>query len=166
MLMQEEREQIVEYGKKMSADRLTSGTSGNISIYNAEKGYMAISPSGIGYFDVKPEDVVIMDLDANIVDGDKKPSSEWALHTAMYKTKPECRAVVHTHSMYCTVFATLRQPLRAAHYVIADAGVDEVPCAPYAHTEHRSLRKQLLIQSVTATQFCLLTTVCSLAAEA
>ena len=84
--MQEEREQIVEYGKKMSADRLTSGTSGNISIYNAEKGYMAISPSGIGYFDVKPEDVVIMDLDANIVDGDKKPSSEWALHTAMYKT--------------------------------------------------------------------------------
>ena len=43
MLMQEEREQIVEYGKKMSADRLTSGTSGNISIYNAEKGYMAIS---------------------------------------------------------------------------------------------------------------------------
>ena len=131
MLMQEEREQIVEYGKKMSADRLTSGTSGNISIYNAEKGYMAISPSGIGYFDVKPEDVVIMDLDANIVDGDKKPSSEWALHTAMYKTKPECRAVVHTHSMYCTVFATLRQPLRAAHYVIADAGVDEVPCAPY-----------------------------------
>ena len=50
--MQEEREQIVEYGKKMSADRLTSGTSGNISIYNAEKGYMAISPSGIGYFDV------------------------------------------------------------------------------------------------------------------
>ena len=68
MLMQEEREQIVEYGKKMSADRLTSGTSGNISIYNAEKGYMAISPSGIGYFDVKPEDVVIMDLDANIVE--------------------------------------------------------------------------------------------------
>ena len=52
MLMQEEREQIVEYGKKMSADRLTSGTSGNISIYNAEKGLMAISPSGIGYFDV------------------------------------------------------------------------------------------------------------------
>ena len=47
MLMQEEREQIVEYGKKMSADRLTSGTSGNISIYNAEKGYMAISPPGI-----------------------------------------------------------------------------------------------------------------------
>ena len=101
MLMQEEREQIVEYGKKMSADRLTSGTSGNISIYNAEKGYMAISPSGIGYFDVKPEDVVIMDLDANIVDGDKKPSSEWALHTAMYKQNQNVEPLfIHT---LCTV---------------------------------------------------------------
>lgn len=131
MLMQEEREQIVEYGKQMSAARLSAGTSGNISIYNKEKELMAISPSGIGYFETKPEDVVIMDLDANVVDGDKKPSSEWALHTAMYKTKPECRAVVHTHSMYCTTFAVLNQPLRASHYVIGDAGVATVPCAPY-----------------------------------
>lgn len=131
MLLQAEREQIVEYGKKMSAEKLSTGTSGNISIYDAEKGLMAISPSGIGYFDVTPEDVVVMDLDANVVEGTRKPSSEWALHTAMYKTKPDCRAVVHTHSMYCTVFAVLNQPLKAAHYVIGDAGVATVPCAPY-----------------------------------
>ncbi len=131
MLLQKEREQIVEYGKKMSAQGLSSGTSGNISIYNAEEKLMAISPSGVGYFDTKPEDIVIMDLEANVVEGDKKPSSEWALHTAMYKSKPDCRAVVHTHSMYCTVFASLRQPLRAVHYVLADAGVSVVPCAPY-----------------------------------
>ncbi len=131
MLLQEEREQIVAYGKKMSADRLSTGTSGNISIYNAEKELMAISPSGIGYFDTAPEDIVIMDLEANIVEGTKKPSSEWALHTAMYKAKPDCRAVVHAHSMYCTVFAILNQPLKAVHYVIGDAGVATVPCAPY-----------------------------------
>ena len=53
MLMQEERELVVEYGKKMSADRLSTGTSGNISIYNAEKGLMAISPSGMDYFSTK-----------------------------------------------------------------------------------------------------------------
>lgn len=131
MLLQEEREQIVEYGKKMSADKLSTGTSGNISIYNAEKGLMAISPSGIGYFDIKPEDVVVMDLEANVVEGERKPSSEWALHTAMYQTKPDCRAVVHAHSMYCTVFAVLNRPLRAVHYVIGDAGAATVPCAPY-----------------------------------
>lgn len=131
MLMEAERVQVVEFGKKMSASGLSTGTSGNISIYNAEKGLMAISPSGVGYFETNPEDVVIMDLKGNVVDGTKKPSSEWALHTAMYKVKPECGAVVHTHSMYCTVFATLQQPLRAAHYVIGDAGVATVPCAPY-----------------------------------
>ena len=139
MVLQEEREQIVEYGKRMSGDGLSAGTSGNISIYNAEKGWMAISPSGIGYFDTKPEDVVIMDLDAEIIDGARKPSSEWALHAAMYKAKQDCRAVVHTHSMYCTVFAALRQPLKAAHYVIADAGVDTVPCAPYCTFGTREL---------------------------
>ena len=115
MLMQEERELIVEYGKKLSASGLCPGTSGNISIYNAEKNLMAISPSGMDY----------------IVDGSRKPSSEWALHTIFYKHKPEARAVVHTHSAYCTTFAVLNQPIRAVHYVIGDANTDVVPCAPY-----------------------------------
>ena len=119
MLMQEERELVVEYGKRMSADRLSTGTSGNISVYNAEKGLMAISPSGMDYFSTKPEDVVITDLAANIVDGARKPSSEWALHTTFYQHKPHARAVV------------LGQPIRAVHYVIGDAGTATVPCAPY-----------------------------------
>ena len=121
MLMQEERELVVEYGRKMSTDRLSTGTSGNISVCNAEKGLMAISPSGMDYFSTTPEDVVITDLEANIVDGVRKPSSEWALHTAFYRHKPHARAVVHTHSMYCTTFAVLGQPLRAVHYAIGDS---------------------------------------------
>ena len=131
MLMQEERELVVEYGKKMSAARLSTGTSGNISIYNAEKGLVAISPSGMDYFSTTPEDVVILDLDGNVVDGKRKPSSEWALHTTFYKHKPHARAVVHTHSVYCTTLAVLGEPIRAVHYVIGDAGAAEVPCAPY-----------------------------------
>lgn len=131
MLMREERELVVEYGRRMSADRLCTGTSGNISIYDPERGLMAISPSGIGYFDTRPEDVVVTDLEAGIVEGTRKPSSEWALHALFYKNKPHIRAVVHTHSMYCTTFAVLGRPLRAVHYAIADAGAAEVPCAPY-----------------------------------
>lgn len=73
MLMQEERELVVEYGKKMSAARLSTGTSGNISIYNAEKGLVAISPSGMDYFSTTPEDVVILDLDGKVVDGKRNP---------------------------------------------------------------------------------------------
>ena len=131
MLMQEERELVVEYGKKMSAARLSTGTSGNISIYNAEEGLVALSPSGMDYFSTTPEDVVILDLDAKVVDGKRKPSSEWALHTKFYQRHPAARAVVHTHSMYCTTLACLGKPLEAVHYAIGAAGTARIPVAPY-----------------------------------
>lgn len=133
MLMQEERELIVEIGKLMSSSGLCPGTSGNQSIYNPELGLMAIKPSGITYDETKPEDVVIMDLESHIVDGNRKPSSEWDLHTVFYKNKPNCHAVVHTHSAFCTTFACLGMPIQAVHYVLADANTHEIPCAPY-HT--------------------------------
>ena len=131
MLLREEREQVVEYGKRMSADGLSKGTSGNISVFNEKEGLMAISPSGIGYFETEPEDVVLIDLESNIVDGDRKPSSEWALHTELYKAKPHARGVVHTHSIYCTTFAVLRKPILSVHYVMADAKSAVIPCADY-----------------------------------
>ena len=159
MLMQEERELVVEYGRKMSTDRLSTGTSGNISVCNAEKGLMAISPSGMDYFSTTPEDVVITDLEANIVDGVRKPSSEWALHTAFYRHKPHARAVVHTHSMYCTTFAVLGQPLRAVHYAIGDTGAATVPCAPYRLFGTAELAEAAIRPAAAAaTPFCWATT--------
>ena len=131
MLLEKERELVAEYGRKMSAAGLSTGTSGNLSICDRERGLMAISPSGMDYFSIAPEDVVVTDLDARIVEGARKPSSEWALHTAFYRRKPEMRGVIHTHSMYCTTFAVLGLPIRAVHYAMADAGAPEIPCAPY-----------------------------------
>ncbi len=132
MLMEKARQDIVDFGKQMSSAGLTKGTAGNISVYDPETGYMAISPSGIGYFETEPEDVVIMTLDGEIVEGNRKPSSEYGLHAIVYKLRPEARGVVHTHSKYCTALACMREPLKAVHYVLASAGVAEVPCAPYA----------------------------------
>ena len=137
----EEKKELVEYGKKMSAEGLSSGTSGNLSIYLKEEGVVLITPSGIGYFDTKPEDIVAMDLEGNIIEGTRKPSSEWHLHTLFYKNKPEARAVVHTHSKFCTTLSTLRMPIKAVHYVIADAGTNEVPCAPYRRYGTEELAK-------------------------
>ncbi len=107
MLMQEEREALVEYGKKLSRARLCPGTSGNLSIYDPDSGLMAITPSGMDYFEPRPEDIVITDLDGNIVDGNRKPSSELNLHAAFYKRKTDVRAVVHTHSVFCTTLGIL-----------------------------------------------------------
>ena len=97
MLMENARSEIVEYGKKVLSEGLTKGTAGNLSVYDPETGYMAISPSGIGYFDTKPEDVVIMDLKGNVIEGNKKPSSEHMLHAVIYECRPNARAVVHMH---------------------------------------------------------------------
>ena len=133
MLMQEEREQIVETGKQMSSSGLCPGTSGNQSVFNAELGLMAIKPSGIGYYETTPEDVVIMDLNGNKVDGPRKPSSEWDMHAEFYRKKNDCRAVVHTHSSFCATFACLRMPIQAVHYAIADANAYAIPCTDY-HT--------------------------------
>lgn len=131
MLMEDARKEIVEYGKRMSSAGLSVGTSGNISIYDPETGYMAISPSGLGYFDTTPEDVVVMDLDGNIIDGKRKPSSEHGLHTVVYRNRPEARAVVHTHSPYATSLACLHETLKPIHYVIMGSAVNEVPLVPY-----------------------------------
>lgn len=131
MLMQEEREQIVEYGKKLVTSSLTKGTGGNLSIYNREKGLMCISPSGIDYFQIKPEDVVVLDLHGKKVDGDKDPSSEYDMHRIFYANREDIDAIIHTHTMYATTLACLNWSLPPVHYMVALAGLD-VRCAKYA----------------------------------
>ncbi len=132
MLLEKERELVAAYGRKVYDANLTTGTTGNISLINREKNLIAISPSGMAYDEISPSDVVVVDLAMNVVDGTRLPSSEWALHTVFYQNRPDINAVIHTHSLYCTIFAALRQPLRAVHYEIAENGADTVPCAQYA----------------------------------
>lgn len=131
MIMQEEREQIVEYGKKLVTSNLTKGTGGNLSIYNREKGLICISPSGIDYFKIKPEDVVVLDLNGEKVDGDKEPSSECDMHRIFYANREDIDAIIHTHTMYATTLACLNWSLPPVHYMVALAGLD-VRCAKYA----------------------------------
>ena len=134
MKMERERALIAEFGKKMSSAGLSHGTAGNLSIFDKETGLMAISPSGVNYFDITPEDVVVVDLDGNVVDGHCKPSSEHGLHAGFYKAHSEngCGAVVHTHSNYATTLACMGEPIRAVHYVIAGSGTNEIPVCKYA----------------------------------
>lgn len=131
MKLRQERELLTEYGMRMSRAGLSVGTSGNLSVYVPEEGLMAITPSGLDYEATTPSDIVVMDLEAHVVEGERKPSSEWALHTKFYQRHPAARAVVHTHSMYCTTLACLGKPLEAVHYAIGAAGAARIPVAPY-----------------------------------
>ena len=132
MLLQNERQEVVKYCKMLIEHGLTKGTGGNISIFNRGKGLFAISPSGMDYFETEPEDVVVMDLKGKVVEGIRKPSSEHALHRIFYTDRDDINAVVHTHSVYSTVLAVLREDLPASSYLVAYAGGPNVRCGDYA----------------------------------
>lgn len=140
MLLQKEREDVVKYCQMLITHGLTKGTGGNISILNREEGLFAISPSGIDYFETEPEDIVVMNLKGEIVDGDRNPSSEHELHRIFYTDRDDIAAVVHTHSVYSTVLATLREGLPASSYLVAFSGYD-VRCAEYASYGSMELAK-------------------------
>ncbi|WP_408552971.1 L-fuculose-phosphate aldolase [Streptococcus suis] len=131
MFMEKERKELIKYGKKLVTEGLTKGTGGNLSVFNREKGLMAITPSGIDFFEIKEEDIVIMDLEGQVVEGEKLPSSEWYMHLIQYQKREDLDAVIHAHTTYGTVLAVLREPLPASHYMIAVAGKD-VRVADYA----------------------------------
>lgn len=131
MRLEAERRLVVEYGRKLLAANLTTGSGGNLSIYNRAEGLIAIKPSGIAYPDIQPEDVVVVKPDGSIVDGELKPSSEMSIHLALMRYRPDINAVIHTHSVYATTFACLNWEIPAVHYLMAYSG-KKVPLAAYA----------------------------------
>lgn len=131
MLLEKERVLVVEYGRKMLAAGLTTGTGGNLSIFNRAHGLMAISASGLNYLEAEADDVVLMDLDGNIVESKRKPSSEHGFHSILYRQRADINAVVHTHSVYATTVACMNMELPAVHYLVGFSG-KKVPLAPYA----------------------------------
>ena len=130
MLLEKERNEVVEYGKKLIDTGLTVGTFGNISVYNKEKNLMAISPSGMDYYKIEPKDVVVLDLDGNKIDGEEKPSSEYDMHRIFYQNRKDVNCVIHTHSTYSTTLACLGWKIPPLHYIVGYAG-REVNCIPY-----------------------------------
>ncbi len=102
------REMKMEIQKTASQafkEGLVAGTSGNVSMFDAENRVMGITPTNTAYQTMKPEDVVLMKLDGTIVEGCLKPSSEWRLHAGIYEHLDEARAVIHTHSPHASSFA-------------------------------------------------------------
>jgi len=131
MIMQKERELVRDYGRKLIETGLTTGTGGNISIYNRDRGLMAIKPTGIDYMEIEAEDIPIMDLEGNRIDGDKLPSSEFKMHAIFYKKRDDVQSVVHTHSTYSATISCMNWEIPPVHYLVAFAG-EKVPCADYA----------------------------------
>ena len=142
-MMMQEKEQVVRYGKKLIDRRLTTGSGGNISVCNREKNLVAISPSGLDYYETTPEDIVILDMDGNLVEGKHRPSSEAGMHLAFYKNRADVSGIVHTHSKFATAIACMGWELPAVHYLIGMAG-HRVRCTGYATYGSDELAKKAL----------------------
>ncbi|SLM30852.1 L-fuculose phosphate aldolase [Desulfamplus magnetovallimortis] len=131
----DERKEIVRLGLKMLNAGLTTGSGGNLSCYNREEGLIAITPSGVEYPDLTPEQILLMTPDGKICreNGAETglPSSEAGFHLDLYQSRPDVSAVVHTHSPYASTFACLNMEIPAVHYLVAFAG-KKVSVAPYA----------------------------------
>lgn len=145
MLLLEARKSIVEHGKKLIDTGLTVGTGGNISIFDRETGYMAISPSGVKYYEMKDEDVVIMDLQGNIIEGNLKPSTEHEMHSIVYKNRDDVNAMIHTHALYATTISCLNESLPAIDYLVAFSGGKDVRCAKYASFGTKEIAENALV---------------------
>ena len=96
---------VCQWAVKACQTGLFEGTCGNLSAYDREQNFVVITPSGLPYDQYTPENMVVIDLEGNVLEGAYKPSSEWIMHTMVYKEKPEVNAVLHTHSPYASSFA-------------------------------------------------------------
>ena len=105
MKYQEIREKVLAAAQQANAMGLIHGTCGNISMRDATDDVVAITPSNMPYDSLKPEDITVIDLHGNIVDGAYIPSSETPMHTAVYRARSDIRAIVQTHSLYATVMS-------------------------------------------------------------
>lgn len=132
MRLEKERKEIVAFGRKLLTSGLTAGTGGNLSIVNRKRNLVAITPSGVDYLEMSPEDVVLLGMEGEPVETSKyNPSSELLFHLALYRNRQDIQAIVHTHSVYATTLATLGWEIPAFHYLVAYSG-RKVPLAAYA----------------------------------
>ena len=127
-MLEELKKQVYEANMLLPAYKLITFTWGNVSGIDREKNLFVIKPSGVEYDELKPEDMVVVDLEGNVVEGDYNPSSDTATHLEIYKAFPKVMGVVHTHSSYATSWAQAGRAIPCYGTTHADYFYGEIPC--------------------------------------
>lgn len=127
-MLEELKRQVYEANMLLPKYGLVTFTWGNVSAIDRESGLFVIKPSGVEYESMKPEDMVVMDLNGNRVEGNLRPSSDTPTHLELYKAFPEIGGIVHTHSSYATSWAQAGRSIPCYGTTHADYIYGEVPC--------------------------------------
>jgi L-ribulose-5-phosphate 4-epimerase len=132
MLLQALREELFVLHAELPRNNLVAWTSGNISARDPESNLVVIKPSGIRFEHLAPENMVVVDIEGNLVEGDHKASSDTASHCFIYRQMPAVYGVVHTHSRYATAFAAVGRPIPCHTTAMGDEFGGEIPCGGFA----------------------------------
>ena len=124
------RQRVIDVALDLAHTGLSPQMSGNVSA-RFDGGFL-VTPSGVAYDDLLPDDLALMDFEGNVLDGQLPPSSEWQMHAGIYREREEVGGIVHAHSDYAVTLAVMHKDIPPFHYMVAVAGGRDIRCAPYA----------------------------------
>lgn len=127
-MLEELKQEVLKANLELPKRNLVTYTWGNVSGIDREKNLVVIKPSGVDYDTMKVEDLVVVDLDGNIVEGNLKPSSDTPTHLELYKEFDEIGGIVHTHSTWATIWAQIGKDIPACGTTHADYFYGSIPC--------------------------------------
>jgi L-ribulose-5-phosphate 4-epimerase len=144
MMLEELRQSICDLHMELPRNQLVTWTGGNVSGRDPDSGYVVIKPSGVRYEEMKPEHMVVVDLQGQIIEGDLKYSSDTSSHLYIYRHRPDAGGVVHTHSPYATAFAAVGQSIPVCLTAMADEFGGTIPCAGFALIGGEEIGRQVV----------------------
>ena len=127
------RAAVLDAARTLSARGLVEGTSGNVSA-RVDADRVCMTPSSLAYDAMSPDDLVVVDVDGAVLEGERSPTTEKALHLACYRRYPEIGGVIHSHPVHATMFAVARQPIPAAIEEVAVYIGGDIPVCDYVMT--------------------------------
>jgi L-ribulose-5-phosphate 4-epimerase len=144
MLLPELREKVWRMNLELPKNELVKWTGGNVSGRDPASGMVVIKPSGILFEDLSPENMIVLDPDGKVLEGDLKPSSDTWSHLYIYRNRAEINGVVHTHSRYATAFAAVGRPIPVVLTAMADEFGGPIPCGGFAIIGNEDIGKVVL----------------------
>ncbi len=143
-MLEQLKEELYQLHLELPRHGLVVWTGGNVSVRDPETGLVVIKPSGVRYEVLRPDQMVVLDLDGRQLEGELKPSSDTASHLYIYRQRPDLNGVVHTHSPYATAFAANGRPIPMVLTAMADEFGCEIPCAGFSLIGDESIGRQVI----------------------
>ena len=137
-----QKTEVLEVSRRLSREGYfgaKGGTSGNVSVLIPGEEAIAVTPSGLGYETMTPDDICVMDFDLKAIEGEHNPSVETPMHIAVYRNREDVSAVIHTHQPHASVFSVLHMPIPVLFDELAVAIGPSISVAPYGFSGSQAL---------------------------